>query len=183
MTQTFRQFLVTAFQHGDYTTDDVIACVLPLFRTVIKIHEDQLVAPFEREEALIAEGQTLTMNTDMAGMPQFNIPAVNALTRSQSPHFEVVDKVKITDDNAVSLRIQTDLQQPLKHPAYIPGYQGYEMLLSHHDEQTDIFCLGLVLGSMAMSLDLYDEKNSRCLSRTAPTQVVTNNVFTRPWAR
>lgn len=159
MTQTFRQFLITAFEHGDYTTDDVIAGVLPLFRTVLKIHEEELTAPFQREEALIANGQELSVNMEMALPPQFNIPALAALTNSQSPHFEVVDKVKVTDDTMVSLRIQTDLQLPVKHPAYIPGYQSYEMLLQHHDEQTDIFCLGLVLGSVAMGLDLYDEKD------------------------
>ncbi|UYQ95057.1 AAA domain-containing protein [Chitinophaga horti] len=158
MTQTFRQFLMTAFEHGDYTTDDVIASVLPLFRTVLKIHEDQLVAPFGREEALIANGQELSINAEMAGVPQFNLPAINALTRTQSPHFEVVDKLKVTDEQTVSLRIQTDVQQAVKHPAYIPGYESYEMLLDHHDEQTDIFCLGLVLGSIAMGLDLYDDK-------------------------
>jgi hypothetical protein len=159
MTQTFRQFLITAFEHGDYTTDDAIASVLPLFRTVLKIHEEELTAPFQREEALIANGQELSVNMEMALPPRFNMPALLALTNSQSPHFEVIDKVKVTDDSMVSLRIQTDMQLPVKHPAYIPGYQSYEMLLQHHDEQTDIFCLGLVLGSVAMALDLYDEKD------------------------
>ncbi len=33
------------------------------------------------------------------------------------------------------------------------------MLLGHHDEQTDIFVLGLVLASLALGLDLHEADN------------------------
>ena len=53
----FRAFLRSAFDKGDYTTDDVIAFVLPLFREVSGLHEAGQVAPFGKEEALFLAEQ------------------------------------------------------------------------------------------------------------------------------
>ncbi len=35
----FKKFLETAFDKGEYATDDVIAFVLPLFEEVVSFHE------------------------------------------------------------------------------------------------------------------------------------------------
>ncbi|MES1160348.1 MAG: hypothetical protein ABUM51_06315 [Bacteroidota bacterium] len=43
----FKEFLLTAFDGGNYTTDDVIAFVLPLFRKIGEFHESGKVGPFE----------------------------------------------------------------------------------------------------------------------------------------
>src|SRR5438105_3529191 len=67
--QTFKEFLPGAFENGQYTTDDVIAFLIPLFKEVLSFHE------------------------------------------------------------------------------------------GHHDAQIDIFCLGLILGSIALSLDLHAEED------------------------
>jgi hypothetical protein len=48
----FHQFLETAFDNGNYATDDVIAFVLPLFEEVVSFHEISKVAPFNNEQAL-----------------------------------------------------------------------------------------------------------------------------------
>ncbi|QEH42402.1 AAA domain-containing protein [Chitinophaga sp. XS-30] len=155
-TTDLSQFLQTAFQHGAYTTDDIIATVLPLFNTVQSIHDAGMVAPFDHDDIIQAQGRTLTIDTAIAHPGQEAQDKLDALTGSQHPHFRVVDKVKVlADDNgSFSLLVHKDLQQPLRHAAYIPGYRSYEMLLGHHDEQTDIFCLGLVLASVAFGLDL-----------------------------
>jgi hypothetical protein len=48
----YTQFLATAFDNGNYATDDVIAFVMPLFEEVLSFHETNLVAPFENDKAL-----------------------------------------------------------------------------------------------------------------------------------
>ncbi|GEP98600.1 AAA domain-containing protein [Chitinophaga cymbidii] len=154
----FPQFLQTAFQHGAYTTDDVIAAVLPLFKTVQAVHDAGLVAAFDQEDILQVHDRTVTIDPALAHPPLDALDKVDALTAGQNPHFRVVDKIKVSADNneAVSLLVHKDLQKTLQHAAYIPGYRSYEMLLGHHDEQTDIFCLGLVLASVALGIDLHD---------------------------
>ncbi|MES1160438.1 MAG: DUF4011 domain-containing protein, partial [Bacteroidota bacterium] len=63
------------------------------------------------------------------------------------------------------LEVHTDLREPLEYPAYLPGYQCFECLLGHHDPQTDIFSLGLILGSMTLGLNLYDIEDLRLFAR------------------
>jgi len=168
----FAAFLRSAFDKGDYTTDDVIAFVLPLFREVSGLHEAGLVAAFGREEALFLTeqgmmtgtgSQALDIDESLAHAPSYALHRVQALfPRVESGNFDVVGKIKLSADagegalHQENLQVHTDLQQPLTYPAYIPGYRCFEQLMGHHDPQTDIFCLGLILGSMALGLDLHD---------------------------
>ena len=118
----FTAFLRTAFDKGDYSTDDVLAFVLPLFKEVLRLHEAGLVAPFEREEALVVTNGVLQIDEDLAHAPSFALYRVKGEA----------------------------------NPDYQPGYRCFEQQLGHHDPLTDIFCLGLLLGGMAMGLDGYD---------------------------
>jgi predicted DNA-binding WGR domain protein len=159
----FRKFLRTAWENGNYTTDDVIAFVLPLFQEVCSLHEMGLVAPIGKEEALFLTERALDFDQQLAQEPTYNLGHVRTLFPDvQSRNFEVVGKTKLSTDvedgglSQEDLQIYLDFRQPLTYPAYIPGYQSFEQLLGHHDPLTDIFCLGLILGSMALSLDLYD---------------------------
>src|SRR3569833_4480860 len=157
----FRTFLQSAFNEVDYTTDDVIAFVLPVFREVSSLHEAGQVAPFGKEEALFLTEQVLDIDEQLAHGPTYALGRVLALfPQYASTNFEVVGKIKLSADagegtlHLENLQVHTDLRQPLQYPAYVPGYLCFEQLLGHHDPQTDIFCLGLILGSMALSLDL-----------------------------
>jgi len=140
----FKEFLRTAWDNGDYSTDDVIAFVLPLFQKVCSLHETGLVAPFEKEGVLFLNGQALDIDEQQAHAPVYNPGRIWALfPEAQSPNFEVVDKFTLSADAD-------------SYPSFISGYQSFEQLLGHHDPLTDIFCLGLILGSIALGLDLYD---------------------------
>ncbi len=132
--------------------------MLPLFRTVQALHDAALVAPFGDENALQVQTRTITIDTAAAHPELDAADRITTLFNGYNPHFEVVDKVKLLADQpeTLNLRIHRDTHQPLHHAAYVPGYQSYEMLLGHHDQQTDIFCLGLVLTSIALGIDLYE---------------------------
>ena len=168
----FKEFLLTAFEKGDYTTDDVIAFVLPLFSEVLSFHESGKVGPFEREDALFLTEHHLDIDEDSAHAPSYALARVSALfPREQSRHFEVVGKMKIRTDTGEgsteleNLQVFTEINKPLEYPAYIPGYQCFECLLGHHDPQTDIFSLGLILGSIALGLDLYEIEDLQLFAR------------------
>jgi superfamily I DNA and/or RNA helicase/predicted DNA-binding WGR domain protein len=162
----FNRFLENAFDNGQYATDDVIAFVLPLFEEVLSFHEASLVAPFHREDALfITEGrldidETLSVTSTKA---KEQLAAVFASVKSAQ--FDIIGKreikteVEIGNTEVKDLQVYFNTNETLLYPAYIKGYNCFETLLGHHDVQTDIFCLGLVLGSMAMSMNLYDEED------------------------
>lgn len=177
--QTFRNFLGDAFDNGNYATDDVIAFVLPLFKEVLSFHEAGLVGPFEKEEALFITEHRLDIDENHAHVPAHNAEKIKALTaKMKSQFFEIVGKEKLEADVDEGTAKWEDLtvnlrpQESLEHPAYIPGYDCYEIRLGHHDAQTDIFCLGLVLGSMSLGLDLYDADDLKqfAVFRTTPAQ-------------
>ena len=117
----FATFLSTAFDRGEYPTDDAIAFVMPLFREVLRLHESGLVGAFEREEGLFVTGGVLHIDEGLAHAPSFALYRVDGLS----------------------------------DPFYVPGYRSFEHGVGHHDPQTDILCLGLVLAGMAMGLDLH----------------------------
>lgn len=104
----FKQFLRTAWDNGDYTTDDVIAFVLPLFQEVCSLHEMGLVAPFGKEEALFLTEQALDIDERLAHAPVHHLSRVSALFPDvRSRNFEVVGKIKLSAD------VHLDFRQPL----------------------------------------------------------------------
>ena len=162
----FHQFLETAFDNGNYATDDVIAFVMPLFEEVLGFHEAGLVAPFEKEQALFISDNRLDIDEQWAHNP---VTAKNKLKELfgsfQSKQFDIVGKTKMEADvdegtyRVENMLVHFNINETLQYPAFIKGYNCFEVIVGHHDAQTDIFCLGLVLGSMALGLDLNDEED------------------------
>jgi len=180
--QSFRQFLKTAFDNGDYATDDVIAFVLPLCKEVISFHEAGLVAPFENEHTLFITENRLDIDERAAHKPMNAIGKVVALfERHKSRYFDSAGNAKgeiDLDDSALSVenvRIHLNGNETLSFPAFIPGYRCFEMNLGHHDELTDIFCLGCVLGSMALGLNLNEEKDLALFAKYRSNPILYNH--------
>jgi len=176
---SFRQFLSTAFDKGDYATDDVIAFVLPFLEELASFHENNLVAPFDREDLLFITENRLDIDENLVRAPMKNEASLKKLFEAFSAaNFEVVGRTKVETDvseghlNYENLNVHLDINEPLTIPAYTRGYNCFESLAGHHDAQTDIFCAGLVLGSIALGLDLYDDEDVRMFAeyRRNPVQ-------------
>lgn len=176
---SFQQFLLTAFDNGNYATDDVVAFIMPLFEEVLSFHEANFVAPFEKSEALFITDHHLDIDENFAHAPSFAITKLKKLFGDfQSAHFNIVGKSKLETDVSGGTRkvenmlVHKDPNSIPDHPAYLPGYTCFEIFTGHHDEQTDIFCLGLILGSIALGLDLYDHEDLELFAdyRTNPVQ-------------
>src|SRR5579863_4280828 len=121
---SFEAFLPGAFDRGEYSTDDVIAFVLPLFRKVLGFHEAGLVAPFDLSAVAFVTELELDIDETLAHAPSTALYRIDAV-----------------------------------HGTYHRGYRCYEFDRDHHDPLTDIFCLGLVAGGMALGLNLYNEED------------------------
>jgi superfamily I DNA and/or RNA helicase/predicted DNA-binding WGR domain protein len=178
----FHQFLATAFNNGNYATDDVIAFVLPLYEEVLSFHEAGMVAPFEKEEALLITNNRLDVDEQFTQAPMYAQAALDALFNFNSVnHFDVAGSSKIETDvdegayEIYNLQVNFNGGAHIQHPAFIKGYNCFEILVGHHDAQTDIFCLGLVLGSMALGLDLYEEEDVKLFAEYRYNPVQFNN--------
>lgn len=141
---SFETFLLSAFEQGDYSTDDAIAFVLPLFRRVLGLHEAGLVAPFDRDGAFFVTGMPRG-----AGMAASTAMVTGAAMEDGGLALDMDETLAHAPSEAL-YRIDAG------EADYIRGYRCFEELFDHHDPLTDIFCLGLVVGSMALGLDLHD---------------------------
>jgi superfamily I DNA and/or RNA helicase/predicted DNA-binding WGR domain protein len=174
----YSQFLETAFDNGNYATDDVIAFVMPLFEEVLSFHEANLVAPFENSDALFITDNSIDIDENFSKKGTSATDAIaNLFAVQKSTNFDIVGSTKVETDVDEGTRKVKNMQvhfenTPLLFPAFIKGYNCFETLVAHHDPQTDIFCLGLVLGSMALGLDLYDKEDVELFAtyRTNPVQ-------------
>lgn len=175
----FKDFLPSAFEQGQYATDDVIAFVLPLFEEVLGFHEANMVAPFGRPEALFITGNRLDIDEAQVLLPRSALSRLKELNAVfESKQFEVIghSRMEVNVDEGIydvnNMEVHWNINEPLQGPAYIPGYDCFEIHEGHHDAQTDIFCLGLILGSMALSLDLYEKEDleSFAVHRKNPVQ-------------
>lgn len=178
----FQQFLETAFDNGNYATDDVIAFVLPLFEEVLSFHETSLVAPFENQQSLFITGRQADIDETMAHAARENTARIKELLAAfKTLSFDIIGKSKMETDvnegyyEVDDMLVHLNSNEPLKNAAYIKGYSSFEILCGHHDALTDIFCLGLVLGSMTLSLDLYEEDDLKLFAQYRNNPVQFNN--------
>lgn len=182
----FSRFLETAFDNGTYATDDVIAFVLPLFEEVLSFHEASLVASFEQEAALYITDNRLDIDENYSHKGALAFEKLSELFAVfKSTEFDIISKSKIetdvdegtykVEDMHVHFTAGNHQSEPLRYPAFIKGYNCFETIAGHHDVKTDIFCLGLILGSMALGLDLYDEEDVKLFAqyRSNPVQFNT----------
>ena len=178
----FHQFLETAFDNGNYATDDVIAFVLPLFQEVLSFHEARQVGSFKNENCLFITDDRLDIDEDFAHAPVYAKSKLdNLFLAFKSQNFDIIGKTKMEADvdegsyNVENLQVHFNSNEPLLYPAFVKGYNCFEELIGHHDAQTDIFCLGLVLGSMALGLDLYEEDDLKDFAAYRNNPVQFNN--------
>ncbi|AFD06308.1 AAA domain-containing protein [Solitalea canadensis] len=179
---TFKEFLNTAFDQGNYTTDDVIAFLTPLMEEVLSFHEEKKVASFERERSLFINNNVLDIDENFAHPSVLAPDKINLLwQRLRSPHFAITGESKFDTDvdsgatKVEDLHIKWNSNEELTHPAYIAGYNSYEIISGHHDGLTDIFCLGLLLASISMGLNFYIEDDLRTFVQYRTNPIQYNN--------
>jgi superfamily I DNA and/or RNA helicase/predicted DNA-binding WGR domain protein len=163
---TFQQFLQSGFSRGVWSTDEVVEFVLPLFEEVLSFHEKGVVGSFEKPESIFLTNGRLDIDENYTHSPSTNNEALKPLLDFQTIHGYTVTGRKLVEEdlgygtqNESNLQIETNPNANLVYPVYVLGYQCYEFKVGHHDAQSDIFCLGLILGSVIMGLNLYETKH------------------------
>lgn len=160
---TFQQYLQSDQSEHLWSADEVIEFILPLFEEVLSFHENGQVASFERTDTIFINNGRLDIDENFSHEPVNNLHEVlKLLAKDQIAGFSITERITLDEDlsanqsSSTNHQIQNNPNEVPTHPVYILGYQCFEIKLGHHDVQTDIFCLGLILGSVVMGLDLYD---------------------------
>jgi hypothetical protein len=166
---TFLTVLHDAIARSGFETEDALAAVLPLMKQVLAAHECGQVAPLDGiGHLLVNEGGCLTFAPEAACAPEKNVARVEELQLPVSHGVEVVAEWRVTADVDRAKATQSNLgvgdgdgdgATSITKPIFLPSYQSWEQLVGHHDELTDIFSLGMILGSLACGLDFTETED------------------------
>ncbi len=158
---SFHDFLHQRIEAGGFSTEDVLASIVPLMQQVIATHESGRVAPLDGLTALHVENGVIWYAKSNEVAAQNHLWKIRRLLKPQSRGVDVVGEYRVTQDvsdvitTVSDLRIASDDTESKDSTAFwVPGFRCWEHTVGHHDPLTDVFSLGLVLASMACGLDL-----------------------------
>ncbi|MFC0626602.1 AAA domain-containing protein [Kribbella deserti] len=153
------ELVALAVDQGGLGSDALLAAVLPLFHQTAEVHERGLVAPLRGLDRITLDEQSrLGFAPEQATRPVL-APAELRLREGRRP--AAVDIVR-------ERRVETDLEHAggsprqlvtepvpaaITSPVLVPGWQGWEHVVGHHDPLTDVFSLGQLLLALACGLD------------------------------
>jgi predicted DNA-binding WGR domain protein/very-short-patch-repair endonuclease len=152
------------------SNDDLLVLMLPLFAQVAELHAQGRVAALGEDKLLVGQQGGLSLRHPEGQAPQMDIDAVHALQPHLSSGLSIVGALQL-DHHAEGQRTQHDLalpedeSAPMTRPVYLSGPKSWEMALGHHDEITDVFQLGMLLGGLACGLDLAEQDDLRLFVR------------------
>jgi superfamily I DNA and/or RNA helicase/predicted DNA-binding WGR domain protein len=159
----FIAFLNEGIDNGGFHNDDIIAIAMPLLQEVLTFHEQGKVAPLEGLKHILITNNLLDIDEQFIKSPTYNKSKISEISTPVSTVFNIIDETKRTTDveestmKEINLSIQLEKDKEITKPVYLPGYVCYEFLIGHHDALSDIFVLGLIIGSLAAGLDLNNE--------------------------
>jgi len=177
----FYQFITKNFTQGDFTNDDVVAIFLPLFRTVAAIHHNDMVAALDDINNILVEDEKLNINAQGKSI-KYNLAAIELLTPQKSKTFEISEIYKQTTEVGDEVirdinpsAILFDDKAAITFPVYLGNYKSYEINLGHHDPLTDIFCLGMLMASVALHFDFTIEDDLKEFVANRKSMVFINH--------
>lgn len=161
---TFLPFLRDRLQQSGFATEDVLACWLPLARQVIATHAAGNVAPLDGVQRLHVQQDVLTYAQSEELARRSQLRRLNGILRQGTGGVDVIGERRLVHDSDEGLDDERVLEtspdnQFEQHaddarPVHLPGYHCWEHSIEHHDPATDVYCLGLILVSLACGLDL-----------------------------
>ena len=160
----FEEFLTDRLQQGALSTEDVLTSFLPLAREVSDAHAAGFIAPLRGVSDLNVDGVRIWFEESKRAAPQTNDRAIRDIDAPSTASVEIMAEARRTSmvgedsETLVNLAIG-DLESTPTRPVYLPGYNAWEHRLGHHDAQTDVFSLGLILASLACGVDFRDPKD------------------------
>ncbi|HEY3560431.1 MAG TPA: AAA domain-containing protein [Kribbella sp.] len=149
-----------AVSQGGLGNDALLAAVLPLFHETAAVHERGLVAPLRGLDRITVDEQSrLGFAPADAGRPMLATREVDARQGKRPTAVEVVahrqsDLDLGADGGREKTVVPEAVQDAIKAPTLVAGWQCWEHVVGHHDQLTDIFSLGQLLLALGCGLDL-----------------------------
>ena len=156
---SFLEFLRARGPSEGFSTEDALACFLPLAKRVLEIHQSGQVAPLVGVDHIVVEDGQLSFRTPNSTEVKSGDSRRYEFQAYWSSPIDVVSESETVDGENPEQQVEKTLDvvgahQDLERPVYRAGYVSWEHAIDIHDPATDIYVLGLILASLACNLDL-----------------------------
>lgn len=166
MTDT-KSFLEQAMSKysGAVPENDLVHMFVPLMRQVAALHEQDRVARVHPKNIIENNDGSLSLANPEGHSIQANHLGLMSIQPLSDSALQIVGDISVTTDAEIGRNIENlqirgeETPEELEKPLYLIGYQSWEDRISHHDELTDVFCLGLIIAACACHLDLDDKSD------------------------
>src|SRR5215813_6831562 len=150
-------------------TEDVLGAALPLIEQVAALHEEGRIAPLNGIDALRVSMGHLWFQNNMARRSETNPSILREIERHEVSRLHVTGRYRErSETGGVSVVDEeiADRNEGKARRAYYPDYIAWEQQAGHHDQLSDVFVLGLILGSLALRLPLTEPEALRTFVRS-----------------
>jgi hypothetical protein len=150
-------------------TEDVLGVARPLIEQVAALHEQGLIAPLNGVDALRVSMGHLWFQNGLARKPQIDEAALHASAGEQASRLDVTGRYSESRDGLgvqVADEAIATAGELKPRRAYYPGYVAWEQRAGHHDQLSDIFVLGLILGGLALRRNLASDEDLQIFVRS-----------------
>ena len=150
-------------------SDDLIGAIRVLLEDVRDIHDRGEVADLDRVDLLgVNDVGELRLDGCPLGKPSSNDARVRAVQKPASVAVAIVRQVGVGEDLGVTSSWDRSIAEPGQEPdqpLFYRNYGSWERAIGHHDALTDIFHLGMLMGSLATGLDFRDKDQLTAVGR------------------
>ena len=148
---------------GRVPENDLVHMFVPLMREVAALHEAGRVAWIKPETIIEKPDGTLALS-EPEGFPiKVDTKALREVEPSAMSSLTIVGDIEVTKDNTKGTSVRdlavASSDDEITRPLYVTGYRAWEALIGHHDERTDVFCMGQLLAALACDLDFESESD------------------------
>jgi DNA polymerase III delta prime subunit len=147
--------------------EDLLAAVLPLMQQVAEMHEAGQVAPlFPLDKMKVDHGHLFFVRTD--AVAPASVLAVSGRRDTQAKSgIKVVSEIRVISDDATGTQVHDAkvADDAAATPRFLTQYRSWEIEAGHHDPITDIYGLGMIIGSLATGLDFRQKDQLETFTR------------------
>lgn len=157
--------------------EDLLTAVLPLMQQVAELHEAGKVAPlFPLSKLRVDHGHLFFVQTD-AHLPSASRKVGNRRDTQSKSGIKVVREVRVTSDEATGTQVHdvTVANDADDAPRFLTQYRSWEVEAGHHDPITDVYGLGMIIGSLATGLDFRQTEQLETFTRYRGDLTQLNN--------
>jgi DNA polymerase III delta prime subunit len=157
--------------------EDLLAAVLPMMQQVAEAHDAGQVAPLFPLAKLKTDHGHLFFIQSEAKAPA-SARAVRSRKDLQAKSgIKVVSELRVTSDDAIGTEVHDAkvAEDAEASPCFLTQYRSWEVEAGHHDPITDIYGLGMIIGSLATGLDFRQKEQLETFTRYRSDLAQLNN--------